>query len=427
MTQPDRTALDTAAAAVAPLRLGANYVPSAGWFYSWLDYSPDAVRRDFEDVAGIGLDHVRVFPIWPWIQPNRALIRRRGIDDLLDTVDAAAEFGLAVSVDLLQGHLSSFDFLPSWVLTWHQRSVFTDRAVRDGIAGYVDQVTRAVATRDNVFAVTLGNEVDNLWPANATTAGASARWAAELVEVVRAAAPRLSCVHSVYDAAWYDPSHPFRPVDAVDVGDLSAVHSWVFNGVSALDGPLGPATTSHADYLVELAAATATDPARPVWLQEVGAPQPDVAPGDAAEFAWRTLDRVAANPALYGITWWCSHDLDRRFVDFPEREYDLGLFTVDHRAKPAAQLVAAIARDLRGPRPAGVPGPALACEVDLRGEPDRRDEVAPGSAFHTEWVRLRSSGRLPIVSAARAADREYLAARRIDRVLNRDAHTAVGD
>ena len=41
----------------AALRMGANYVPSAGWFYSWLDYSPDAVRRDFEDLAGIGLDH----------------------------------------------------------------------------------------------------------------------------------------------------------------------------------------------------------------------------------------------------------------------------------------------------------------------------------------------------------------------------------
>src|SRR3954471_11344011 len=161
-------------------RFGANYVPSSGWFYSWLDYDGAAVRRDFEDLAGLGLDHVRVFPVWPWLQPNRALIRSRGVAELLDTVDAAAECGLAVSVDLLQGHLSSFDFLPSWVLTWHQRSLFTDAAVRDGIAEYVDRLTRAVATRANVFAVTLGNEVNNLWPSNATTLEASSRWAAEL-------------------------------------------------------------------------------------------------------------------------------------------------------------------------------------------------------------------------------------------------------
>ena len=393
------------------IRFGANYVPSAGWFYSWLDYSPDAVRRDFADLATLGLDHVRVFPVWPWIQPNRGLIRRRGIDDLLDTVDAAAEFGLDVCVDLVQGHLSSFDFLPSWVLTWHRRSVFTDDAARAGLAAYVDQVTRAVATRDNVFAVTLGNEVDNLWPDSATTPDASTRWAAELVEVARAAAPRLRCAHSVYDATWYAPEHPFRPVDAVDVGDLTTVHSWVFNGVSALDGPLGPATTSHADYLVELAAATALDPARPVWLQEVGAPRPDVPAGDAAEFTRRTLDTVAGNPALYAVTWWCSHDLDRTLLDFPEREYDLGMFTVDHRPKPAALALAAAVREHRGPRPAVAGRPALSCDVDLRTQPERRAEVAPGSAFHTEWVRLRGSGRLPIVPAARAADAGYLAAR----------------
>ncbi|NRQ36585.1 glycosyl hydrolase [Nonomuraea sp. NN258] len=398
-----------------PLRLGANYVPSSGWFYSWLDPDLDANRRDFADLAGIGLDHVRVFPIWPWIQPNRTLVRQRGIDDLLDLIDVAAEFGLSVSVDLLQGHLSSFDFLPSWVLTWHRASVFTDPAVREGLAVYVDRVTRAVASRPNVFAVTLGNEVNNLYPANPTTPAASSAWAAELLGVVREAAPGLLALHSLYDATWYDPDHPFHPADNVDLGDLTTVHSWVFNGVSALDGPLGPATVSHADYLVELAASTSLDPSRPVWLQEVGAPRPDVPEQDAARFVRALLDHVTPNPALWGVTWWCSHDLDRSLADFPEREYDLGLFTVDHRPKPAAKELAALAGQAR--RPAAERRPALVCEVDLRAEPGRRAEVAPGSAFHAEWVRLRRSGPVAIVTRAGAADPGHLAARGIDTVL----------
>ncbi|MEU4542490.1 glycoside hydrolase 5 family protein [Nonomuraea dietziae] len=397
-----------------PIRFGANYVPPAGWFYSWLDPSPDATRRDFEDLAGIGLDHVRVFPVWPWIQPNRTLIRQRGIDDLLQVIDIAAEFDLSVAVDLLQGHLSSFDFLPSWVLTWHERSLFTDPAVRDGIAAYADRLTRAVADRDNVFAVTLGNEVNNLYPSNPTTPEASTRWAAELIDVVRAAAPRLLSLHSLYDATWYDPGHPFHPADNVDLGDLTTVHSWVFNGVSAIDGPLGPATVTHADYLVELAAASSLDPARPVWLQEVGAPRPDIPEADAPEFVRGLLDAVTSNPALWGVTWWCSHDLDRALADFPDREYDLGLFTVDHRAKPATEELASFIKERRRTAPSR---PALLCDVDLRSEPGRRAEVAPGSAFHTEWVRLRRSGPLAIVTADRAADRGYLAARGITTVL----------
>ncbi|MDH2425332.1 glycosyl hydrolase [Sphaerisporangium sp. TRM90804] len=401
----------------APLRFGANYVPSAGWFYSWLDFSADDARRDLADLAGIGLDHVRVFPIWPWIQPNRTLIRQRGVDDLLSLVDVAAEFGLGVSVDLLQGHLSSFDFLPSWVLTWHRRSLFTDPAVRDGVAAYVDRLTREVATRDNVFAVTLGNEVDNLWPSNPTTPEDSTRWAAELLDVARSAAPRLLALHSVYDATWYDPGHPFRPVDATDLGGLTTVHSWVFNGVSAVDGPLGPATVSHADYLVELAAASALDPARPVWLQEVGAPRPDIGERDAPAFVRGLLDAVTPNPALWGVTWWCSHDLDRSLADFPDREYDLGLFTVDHEIKPATRELAAVVAESRAGRPAPAPRPALVCGVDLRTQPERRGEVAPGSEFHAEWVRLRQVGPLAIVGADRAADPAYLAARGIDAVL----------
>lgn len=394
-------------------RFGANYVPSSGWFYSWLDFSADDARRDFADLASLGLDHVRIFPIWPWIQPNRTLIRRRGVDDVLALIDVAAEFELDVAVDLLQGHLSSFDFLPSWVLTHHRRSLFTDGAVRQGLAAYVSALSEAVATRPNVFAITLGNEVNNLWPSNTTSPEISRDWAQELIDVVRDKAPNVTALHSLYDDTWYAPDHPFHPADNVEVGDLTLVHSWVFNGVSAIDGPLGTATVTHADYLVELAAATSPDPARKVWLQEVGAPRPDIGADEAAPFTRGLLETVGQNPALWGVTWWCSHDLDRSLADFPEREYDLGLFTVDHEAKPAAKELAAYLGARRTPAEAR---PALSCPVDLNVEPERRAEVAPGSAFHREWVRLRAAGPVAIVTASRSGDLEYLKARGIHTV-----------
>lgn len=381
------------------LRYGANYVPSTGWFYSWLDFDPDAARRDFADLAGIGLDHVRVFPIWPWIQPNRGLLRQRPIDDLLRLIDIAAEFELDVAVDLLQGHLSSFDFLPSWVLTWHRRSVFADLTVRDGLRTYAARLSAAVASRDNVFAITLGNEVDNLWPANPTTPADSRAWAAELLDVVHAAAPDVLALHSLYDATWYQPDHPYQPADAVELGDLTTVHSWVFNGAAGPGEGLTDAAVSHADYLVELAAATSAasasaaaasgGPARPVWLQEVGAPRPQVAPGDAAEFVQRTLALATPNPAIWGVTWWSSHDIDRALLDFPDREYDLGLFTTDHTPKPAALALAEV---VKSPRTVAVRRPTLTLPCDPRTEPDRRAELAPGSRFHLSWVRHRRTG-----------------------------------
>jgi endo-1,4-beta-mannosidase len=377
-------------------RFGANYVPSSGWFYSWLDYDGAAVRRDFADLAGLGLDHVRVFPVWPWIQPNRAIIRERAIEDLLDLIDAAAEHGLGIAVDLIQGHLSSFDFLPSWVLTWHRSSLFESDTVRAGLTAYVETVARAVASRPNVFAITLGNEVNNLWPDSSTTPESSTSWAQELLAAVKKAAPEVLALHSVFDDAWYKPDHPFRPVDVVDLGELSTVHSWVFNGVSRVDGPLGPATLTHADYLVELAAATSLDPARPVWLQEIGVPGPDIPVDLQAEFVRRTVGLVINNPALWGVTWWSSHDIDRRLLDFPDREYDLGLFTVDHQRKPAAQALADVIAEVRSAGVSPQQATTLTSPVNLRTEPHRRAELAPGSEFHLAWVAARANGPVRI-------------------------------
>jgi hypothetical protein len=182
----------------------------------------------------------------------------------------------------------------------------------------------------------------------------------------------------------------------VDLGDLSTVHSWVFNGVSRVDGPLGPATLSHADYLVELAAATSLDPARPVWLQEIGVPGPDIPLELQAEFTRRTVSLVLENPALWGVTWWSSHDIDRRLLDFPDREYDLGLFTVDHERKPAAQALAEVIAEVRANGVRHGRAVELTAPANLRDEPHRRPEVAPGSEFHLQWVAARADGPVRI-------------------------------
>ncbi|WP_240322707.1 glycoside hydrolase 5 family protein [Austwickia chelonae] len=379
------------------LRVGANYVPSRNWFYSWLDLDLDDIRRDFDDLADVGLDHVRVFPIWPWIQPNRGHLRGPAIEDVRSVLDAAHERGLQVCLDLLQGHLSSFDFLPSWVSTWHRRSVFTDAQVRSGLVSYVSTMCRTLGEHPALFAITTGNEVNNLWPVNETTPQDSLKWAEELVDVIRCEAPQVASLHSVFSDAWTVSGHPFTPAEAVDIGDWTTVHSWIFNGPSALASHVDESCLSWADYLVQLAVAATPEVARPVWLQEVGAPGPDVPAEQAADFARAVLTRVVDEPRLVGVTWWSSHDISRDLVDFPEREYDLGLFTVDHQRKPVAEVLA----DFAGRELPMVPRKQkLDIDVDvraaLRGDIDRRDELAAGSPFHRQWVQTRATGPVSV-------------------------------
>jgi endo-1,4-beta-mannosidase len=358
------------------MRFGVNYTPSVGWFHHWLDFSLDDVRADFAAIAGLGMDHVRVFPLWPVFQPNRGFVRPQAIEQLLSMVDAAAAEGLDMQVDALQGHLSSFDFYPSWVQTWHKRNMFTDPEAIEGQVLLVRTLAEALRDKPNFLGLTLGNEMNLLTESHPCTSDEAGAW---LDTLLSAAGP--GAVHSEYDAVWYEDGHPFLPEHAARKGAMTTVHSWVFNGTAQRYGPMSAESVHHAEYLVELAKAWGA-PGRPVWLQEVGAAQPEISADQAPEWAEQTLANVLTCADLWGVTWWCSFDLSRDLVDFPEREYELGLMTTERKVKPLGE---AIARVIAGDRP----DPAMRTSLKL---PGRRSAWGPGGVFFEEWMTLARDG-----------------------------------
>ncbi|MEE1786279.1 glycosyl hydrolase [Streptomyces sp. SP17BM10] len=406
-------------------RFGVNYTPTRGWFHHWLDFDLDAVRADLDSVAALGLDHVRVFPLWPLFQPNRTLIRPRAVEQLARLVDAAGERGLDVAVDGLQGHLSSFDFLPSWTQTWHRRNLFTDPDVLDGQAAYLRTLAGALREKPNFLGLTLGNEIDQFSgdphpdPDRITPEQAEA-WLRRMLAACEEGAPGRLHLHASYDAAHYLDAHPFTPWHSARIGAATAVHSWVFNGTAQRYGAGSTATAQHAAYLVELAKAWADDPARPVWLQEVGAPAPHIAPEDAARFTGATLEAVLDCPDLWGVTWWCSHDVDRSLADFPELEYGLGLLTTDRTTKPAGARLAGAAAEAR--RTWQPPKPRTTAVVIAAGDEvtaPHRSICGPGGAVFEAFMHLTREGARPTtVLAEHAEDRAHLDARGITEVVH---------
>lgn len=399
------------------MRFGVNYTPSSGWFHSWLDFDPAAVTRDLRTIAALGVDHIRLMPLWPHVQPNRGLIRPRALRDVVTVVDIAADCGLDVNVDGLQGHLSSFDFVPAWLSSWHRRNLFTDPDVVASTADYLRALSAAVADRPNLLGVTLGNETNQFaaaphpFPHPVTEEGAGV-WLARLTAAVRSSLPPSALVtHAMYDAAWYDDTQPFGPRHAVEHGDETVVHSWVFNGAAQAHGGLGAGSVRHAEYLCRLAAAWHTDADRPVWLQEVGAPTNVVAEADAPGFLEATLRHVATIPELSGVTWWCSHDVSRDLLDFPDLEYDLGLITADGRVKPTGERFAETIASLKKPderKPAG-----LVLDDTV---PGYRAAAGPTREFYRAW--LEADGP-QIVLKSRAGDTALLAARGITDLIER--------
>jgi len=402
---------------IPTLRFGVNYTPRRGWFHSWHDFEPEHAREDLTQIAGLGLDHIRVFHLWPLLQPNRTLIRTSAVDQLVRLVDIAAEVGLDVMVDGVQGHLSSFDFYPEWTRSWHHRNVFTDPQAIEAQARLLRALGHALADRPNLIGLQLGNELNNLVEHNPVTVEEVDHY---LDTLLAAAEEGLRegqlATHSAYDAAWYGDDHPFTPEASARKGHVTTVHPWVFSADCARRyGPRSPEVLHLAEYGTELATAYATDPARPVWVQETGAPEPHIPAPDAPGFARATLRNAARCTTLWGVTWWCSHDVDRSLADYPELEYTLGLFDSAGRRKPIAEALAETITELRSepvaPRPR-----STALVLDCT--PATRSVSGPGGEYFEEWMRLRKEGVRPaVVLAQRAEDEDYLSARGIEELI----------
>ncbi len=409
-------------------RFGANYTPSQDWMFQWMGIDADVVRADFEALAGLGLDHVRVFPLWPVLQPNRTLIRRKALDDIALVADIAAEFELDIAVDVIQGHMSGFDFVPAWLVNWHDGNMFTDEKAIQAQAALVAAVYDAVRDKPNLIGLTLGNELNQFQLPNPAAMPAESaqitHWLESLLGAPRDRDPRHLIAHSENDHLWYRDGHPFLPEHASRLGDVTTVHSWIFNGTAARYGGLSSPSVRHAEWMIELSKAFATDPQRKVWLQEVGAPSMNLADDEMPEFATRTVEAALTTEGLYGITWWCSHDVSRSLGDYKDLEYSLGLLDTENVVKPLgrrfAELVAQARADAAGagdspvmPRTVGV-----VIDVDTDDLPLSRTDLAPGGRVFERWHELREQGEpVTVVTSRTAQDAASLATRGIETVV----------
>ncbi|MGO1859081.1 glycoside hydrolase 5 family protein [Ancrocorticia populi] len=321
------------------MHMGVNYIPSQGWLYSWYDWSAQSIRADLTAIASSGVDHVRVHCIWPIFQPNRHRVSPTALAHLRELVTIAGDLGLEVSVCVLNGWMSGIYFRPFWQVDG--ASVFTDpqaiTAERDLLTAVID----ATADLPGFMGIDIGNEPNcmSMFAGNSVTREQGDAWATDLLQHCETLAPEKFHVAGVDHSPWLSDDSCFSRPILGQIGQASVVHSWVFfTGALERYGSDGVGTLHLARYLTELARAFGDVPDRPVWIQEVGLSEEWVAPDELPSIAGQIVDNAAkADP--WGITWWCSHDIDRSLSGFASLEYGLGLFDTENRLKPVGQAV----------------------------------------------------------------------------------------
>lgn len=315
------------------IRFGLNYVPSKRWVYCWNDWQSEEIAEDFDAIAALGVDHLRVMVIWPWFQPNPASVSEAHLRRLDELMDLAEQRGLDVFLCPLTGWLSGYRFLPPDVSA---KDIFCNPAVFDQIGNYFQALLRIAGARRNFLGFDLGNEMNVLVPDLPTTEGDA--WGKRITEWLH---PQMSgkwIVNGVDHNPWF-AGNTFTAAHLVETYDAATVHAWPLFTGSLLKGGLADPPSLHLSaFLTHLCRhlLKSANLNKPIWIQEFGCSSEWGAEREKAAYLRGSVEYATKAGATW-FTWWCSHDIDKRYR-FDPLEYDLGLFTTENQPKPLAHL-----------------------------------------------------------------------------------------
>jgi hypothetical protein len=328
-------------------RFGVNYTPSRNWYYCWNDFEPDAIARDFDAIAALGADHLRLMTIWPWFQPNPHVVSPAHLRRLEQVMRLAAERGLDVQVAAFTGFLSGYNFRPPYCekepfyaspIFWKHQELF------------IRELGALLRECPNFLGFDIGNEINCCW--QAPTAEGDA-WMNRMLSLMEEVCPEQVHVNGVDNQPWF-VEFTFSPQNLARRQEIVPLHCYIFfTGAMKYGGAFDPPCLRLIAGMAALARAYGGDPRKPVWVQEYGACDEWMAAADMPRFLEQTTLAAIAEGVSW-FTWWDSHDLDPKFYFPTTLEYNLGLLSREQKVKDTGRAFSAVAKQYRG-QPVEIP------------------------------------------------------------------------
>jgi hypothetical protein len=399
------------------VRFGVNYVPSKNWWFSWSDWDRASIAADLDDIASLGMDHIRIMLIWSELQPNATYVRGELLDRLEELLDLADHRHLDVEVTVFNGAVSGMLFIPPYLVdngNGQIRNVLTDPVAIEREQWLLEQIAGRVGRHRRFMGFDLANEIH--WFAiplgmKATQAQGDA-WHAALFDTCEKAAPGKIHVSGTDHWPWQNNAYWTRRGLAT-AGTMTANHTWAgWTEVIQRYGSLSTASTHYSEFFVELIKAFHTDLDRKVWIEETGVSKVWMSAADIPSWTERSIRSMADCADLFGITWWDSHDLNPKLSGYVDLEYDLGLFTGDRRLKPIGKTIRGLIAEF------DAHPPAQRTRTSALVLPDDMIPMNGFSGFFDPFMKLVDQGTRPaVVLQSRSTDTAYLAARGIEQLI----------
>lgn len=192
-----------------PFVLGVNYWPRRKAMYWWSNFEKDEVREEFDVIASLGMNVVRLFLLWDDWQPTSDQVSADRLRDFGHVCDLAAERNLGLDVTFFTGHMSGPNWSPKWLLkkdapppSPHVRQVMTGGEIVDSLYRNMFHDEEALSAsrlllktvvgeykdHDAIWMWNLGNEPDLF--AHPHSAQAGREWVRDMRSLIREIDPK---------------------------------------------------------------------------------------------------------------------------------------------------------------------------------------------------------------------------------------------
>ena len=165
--------------------------------------------------------------------------------------------------------------------------------------------------------------------------------------------------------------------------------------------------------MIEMAKAYAKDRNRLYQVQEFGmADQWFENEEELKIFIDKTLGNCASDRNIWGVTWWCSHDISDKFGSFVDVEHNLGVIDVNNKPKAAGLIFKNFIERYKTESVAEIKATkALIIQEGTGEECDNTNAE--------RYMKLVKQGIYPaFVTPEKANDAQYLKSRGITEIIN---------
>jgi endo-1,4-beta-mannosidase len=361
-----------------PFVLGVNYWPRRKAMYWWSNFEADEVREEFDVIASLNMNVVRLFLLWDDWQPTSDSVSPQRLRDFGLVCDIAAERNLKLDVTFFTGHMSGPNWSPHWLLdknatpvSPHIRQVLTGGQIVDSL--YRNMFSDAEALKaerlllktvvgeykdhDAIWMWNLGNEPDLF--AHPPTAQAGRAWVKAMRDLICEIDPRhpVTCglhVDSLLNDNHLRIDHVFAETDVAVMHGYPMYIPWARHDLDPDFMPylcaLVTALCGKPCLAEEWGGCTAPD-GRPSevweWMSYKGMQRKQFMAGEQAlaEHVGVVLPKLVEVGAT-GAMLWCYADYVEELWDRPpcdphgaKHERHFGLVRPDGTLKPHAEVI----------------------------------------------------------------------------------------